>query len=124
MPYTFDVVAWEGWDQRRHGGPPPTPQQAKGLKVLVTNTDNPNDTDQFWAFTITRFQDFSEWWVYIGSLVTMYGLELADEPPDFEAPEPPDEDYDEDEEEEEEEPEEKPSIVQRIGRALGRLFRR
>ena len=80
MAYTFDVVAWEGWDKRRHGGVPRNPQQAKGLKVLVTNPDDEGDTHQFWAFTITEFQDFAEWWTYIGGLMVMHGMELADEP--------------------------------------------
>lgn len=84
MAYNFRVVAWEGWDKRRWGGVPSTPQQAKGLKVLVTNPDDEGDTHQFWAFNTSpknAFQDFSEWWVYVGGLMTMHGMDLADEPP-------------------------------------------
>lgn len=88
MPYNFSVVAWEGWDKRRHGGTPRTPQQAKGLKVLVTNPEDEGDTHQFWAFNTSpknSFQDFAEWWVLIGGLMVMHGMELADEGPDDES---------------------------------------
>ena len=131
MAYTFNVVAWEGWNGRRYGGVPRTPQQAKGLKVMVTNPDNPGDTHQFWAFNRSpksAYQDFAEWWTYIGGLMVMHGMELSDEPPDDDFDEPgggyddePDEDYDEDEDEDE--PEEKPTVLQRVGRWFRSLFK-
>ena len=133
LAYTFSVVAWEEWDRPggrvvRHGGVPPTPQQAKGVKVLVTNPDDEGDTHQFWAFNTSpknAFQDFAEWWVLIGGLMVMHGMELADEGPGGGGgPGPPDdEDWDEEEEEEEPKPK-RPRIFQRIGRAFRRIFRR
>lgn len=105
--------------------------------MLVTNPDNSDDTHQFWTYSIRKtnpFQDWSEWWVLIGGLMVMHGMDLADEPPDYE--EPPDygdDDYDEDYDEpgvlqvgddyEEPEPPAKPSLVIRILRRVGRWFR-
>ena len=130
MPYTFSVVAWEDWNKHRYGGVPPTPQEAKGVKVLVTGVGrSEGDDHQFWTFNTSpknAFQDFSEWWVLIGSAMVGHGMDLADEPepPDYNEP-PPDDDYDDEEDEDEEdEPDERPSIVQRISNALGRFFRR
>lgn len=90
MAYTFDVVAWEAWppsrggDGKRRGGIPGRPQTAHGVKVLLRNPDDDGDTHQFWAFTLQKFQSWSEWWVYVGGLMSMHGMDLADDgiPPD------------------------------------------
>lgn len=125
LAYTFDVVAWQTFDGRRYGGPPPSADAARGLKVLATNPDDPGDTHQFWTYTAVHFQDFAEWWVYIGAMMTMHGLDLADEPaPDDDQYNGPDEDYDdEDEDDEEEEPPAKPSVIRRIIRRIVKWFR-
>ena len=97
------------------------------MKVLVTNPDDSGDTHQFWAYNLSpkgAFQDFAEWWTYIGGLMVMHGMELADEPSDGDNYDGPDYD-DEDGDEEEEEPQpESPTIVQHIERAIGRIFGR
>lgn len=81
LAYTFSVVAWRDWDGRDRRGLPSNPEDAKGLKVLVTNPEDDGDTHQFWALSIsTRFRDWSEWWTYIGALMVAHGMELADEP--------------------------------------------
>jgi len=93
--------------------------------VLVTNPEDEGDTHQFWAFNTSpknAFQDFGEWWVLIGGLMVMHGMELADEgPPGDDTPEPPEE-WNDDDEEDEPEPE-RPTVTQRIGRFV-RLFGR
>jgi len=101
LAYTFSVVAWQDWNGRRYGGLPNNPQDARGLKVLMTNPDNPGDTHQYWNYSTIHFQDWSEWWVYIGALAVSHGLELADEPP-------PDDDYGEPPPEDDEAPEDEP----------------
>lgn len=132
MAYDLNVVAWEGWDKRRHGGLPDTPQQAHGLKVLLTNPDDPGDTHQFWTFNLNKndpFQSWAGWWLLIGSLSAGHGMELSDEPPDFEPP-PPDDDYDEPDDDDYDEPPppppppSKPTLVTRVLRRVGKWFRR
>lgn len=93
--------------------------------MLVTGEgDDAGDDHQFWAYTRVYYQDFAEWWVYIGSLMTMHGMELEDEPPPDDDDEPGDGGGYFDDEEEEDEEEETPTIGQRIGNFFKRLFRR
>lgn len=126
MAYTFGVVAWQGWDGRRYGGLPSNPQDARALKVLVTNPDNPGDTHQFWGYSSIHMQDFGEWWLLIGGLMVMHGMELADEPPDddedYGGPGEPDDDYDD--EPDDDEPDLLPGPIRRVLNGIGRLFRR
>lgn len=92
LAYTFDVVAWEDWDNRRRSGRPRNPENALGLKVLLTNPDDDGDTHQFWSFTRTHYQSWAEWWVYIAGQMEMHGFGLEDEPPrdgPIEPPPPP-----------------------------------
>lgn len=78
-PVTFDVIGYDDWGHYRHKGVPENPQDASGMIVRVTDPDNPRDTQVFLAPTLTRFEEWSEWWVYIGGLIVRnYGLELAD----------------------------------------------
>lgn len=89
-PYNFEVVAWEAWPPSRGGngqrkaGIPGRPQDAHGIKVLVTNPDDEYDTHQFWSFTLQKYQSWPEWWIYIGGQMSQHGMDLADEgiPPD------------------------------------------
>jgi hypothetical protein len=87
LAYNFDVVAWQDWQGDRHGGLPGRPQDAKGLKVLVTGSgEDTGDVHQFWTYNLSRknsFQDWSEWWVLIGSLMVGHGMELEDEPGEY-----------------------------------------
>lgn len=64
------------WDNRRHGGVPRHPEDARGLKVVITDTNG--DTHQFWNYTLVPFQSDAEWWVYIVAIATSHGIDLDD----------------------------------------------
>lgn len=98
MAYDYEIVAWEGFprpgqsrggrygvDHDRDGNPIlPRPQRAHGVKVILTNPNNPGDTQQFWAFTLQRYDKWGQWYFHIAALVSEYGLTLEDDtiPPD------------------------------------------
>lgn len=89
MAYRFDVVGYMDWDNQRHSIPADEsgnrpeldslmdPEDAKGLWVRAVDEDDPEDLHMFWAYVYDPFEDWSEWYVYIGALMDQYGLELA-----------------------------------------------
>lgn len=115
------VVGWRGWDNRKHGGAPRNPQDARGLKTIIT--DSNGDQHQYWSYTLVPFQSDAEWWVYITALAVDHNIPLDDSPPSDD--EPPEDygDYYDDEEEEDEE-EQSPGIVQRATGFFRRIFGR
>ena len=76
MAYEFTAEGWEDFDGNRHGGTPSDLDATHGVFVHVSNPDDPEDETYFWAYA-AEFDDWAEWWVYIGGLMEMYGLELA-----------------------------------------------
>lgn len=98
MAFEFEIVAWEGFPRgnqtrgNRYGvqhdwrGNPQLPRSNRvhGIKVVLTDTDDPAKTHQFWAYTLQRYNKWGQWYVHIVALSTGYGFEMADEsiPPD------------------------------------------
>jgi len=81
MAYTFDAVGWEDFEGNRWTGLPDEPEDAHGIWVHYYDPENSDDQGMFWAYALRgAFDDWSEWWVYIGGLmVANYGMVLADE---------------------------------------------
>jgi len=75
--YTFDVWGWEDANGDRWTGEPFNIQDTYGIWVHVYNPDNPEDSHPFWAFTPEPYEDWEEWWDYIGILAAMHGYVLA-----------------------------------------------
>lgn len=76
MAYKFEAVGWEDFRGNRYKGGPGDVARTHGVWVHVTNPDDPEDQHMFWAWG--KFNEWAEWWVYIGALMTAHGMELAE----------------------------------------------
>lgn len=76
MAFDFDVVGWEDFDGDRHDGKPSDLDDTYGVKVYAEDEET-GQVEAFWAFVVSPFEDWTEWLDYIGTLMSMYGLELA-----------------------------------------------
>lgn len=72
----FTVEGWEDRDGERHEGTPSDLNDTFGTFVHVTNPDDPEEHHFFWAFVGGPFEEWDEWYVYIGALMDMYGMAL------------------------------------------------
>ncbi len=77
VAYTFRATGWEDFDGNRYRGTPSDVERTHGVFVHVQNPDDSDDQHRFWAWG--KFSGWAEWWVYIGALMQMHGMELADE---------------------------------------------
>lgn len=52
-------------------------RHAHGVFVHYYDPKNPEDNGMFWSYALRgQFRTWAEWWVYIGAMMSMYGLEL------------------------------------------------
>lgn len=77
MAYTFEAIGWEDFDGNRHRGTPSDLDATHGVIVEYHDPDNSEDRGAFIAYARGDFEDWAEWWVYIGGLMEMHGLDLA-----------------------------------------------
>lgn len=73
----FTVTGWEDYEGERHRGTPSELDDTYGVRVHVTDPSDPEFHQFFWAFVGGPFESWEEWYVYIGALMDMYGLELG-----------------------------------------------
>jgi hypothetical protein len=81
LPYKveFSIEAWEDRNGDRYDEPPLQRDLSNvyGVRVHVTNPDDPNEHHRFWAWVGGPFDTWDEWWLYVSTLMEMHGYSLA-----------------------------------------------
>lgn len=83
VAYTVDVVQWRDFDGVIHKENPEQAgipaQDVHACLVVATNPDDPRDSRVFWTNSLTRFENYTEWFLFIvGFMANNYHMELAD----------------------------------------------
>jgi hypothetical protein len=73
------VEGWKDFQNNNHDGVPADNELAdvQGMFVRLVNVNDPEDVQYFWAMVLGGYDNWMEWYLYIDSLLEMYGGQLS-----------------------------------------------